>query len=371
MNPSRRKVLKVTGIAVSAHALGLTPAIAQVPAKIIIARLPYNTTHTMYQGASDWFKEEGLTVEYFMSPAGPAVVQALASGSVPVGEIGVGPAIISAVRNLPFVSPALGATCTPKNPWQRIMVRKDSSIRSVQDLKGKKVAVVQRGTMSDLETIAMGKTHGVGLEDIELTLVPAPNMPQVLEQGQVDAIWVLPPFDTVAERTFAARTIVNDSDIIPYVGYNTLTYRSDFVDAYPEAAKKIMKVWIKLARWIDDNPAKANAAVGKAIGVEDDLWPHLRLPYFARNALPVMPNVWHNYHLLVAGKILPPVDDPEKLLDETVVRPTRRITFPAIEELGGMVRDPEIVAMLRASYPLLPKPVESYYSDWEQSIVRP
>ena len=369
MNPSRRKVLKAAGIAISAQALGLNPAIAQVPAKIIIARLPYNTIHTMYQGAKDWFKDEGLTVDYFVSPAGPAVVQALASGSVPVGEIGVGPAIVSAARKLPFVSPALGATSTPKNPWQRIMVRKDSPIRTVADLKGKKLAVVQRGTMADLEMIAMKKTHGIGLEDVELALIPAPNQPQVLEQRQVDAIWALPPFDTVAERKFGARTVVNDADIIPYVGYGTLTYRSDFVDAYPEAAKKIMKVWIKLARWIDDNPAAANAAVGKAIGVEEDLWPHLRLPYFARNALPVMPNVWHNYYLLVAGKILPPADDPAKLFEETVIRPTRRITLPAVEELG-MVRDSEVAAMLRASFPLLPKPVDSYYADWERSIVR-
>ena len=370
---TRREVLKfgagTAALAVGAHTLGLDPAIAQVPAKIVIARLPINTIHTLYMGAGDWFKEEGLTVDYFMSPAGPAVVQALASGSVPVGEIGTGPAMISAARKLPFISPALGAVGTPKNPWQRIMVRKDSPIKTARDLKGKKVAVVQRGTMSDLETIAMGKTHGVGLDDIELALVPAPNMPQVLEQRQVDAIWALPPFDTVAERRFGARTIVNDSDIIPYVGYGTLTFRSDFVDAYPEAAKKIMKVWMRLARWIDDNQAKANATAGKAIGVDEDLWPHLRVPYFARNALPVMPNVWHMYHLLVAGKILPPVDNPEKLIEETVIAPTRRITLPALQELG-MQPDPEIVSMLRAPYPMLPKPTEAYYADWERKLVQ-
>ena len=137
---TRREVLKfgagTAALAVGAHTLGLDPAIAQVPAKIVIARLPINTIHTLYMGAGDWFKEEGLTVEYFMSPAGPAVVQALASGSVPVGEIGTGPAMISAARKLPFISPALGAIGTPKNPWQRIMVRKDSPIKTARGPQG-------------------------------------------------------------------------------------------------------------------------------------------------------------------------------------------------------------------------------------------
>ena len=74
---TRREVLKfgagTAALAIGAHTLGLDPAIAQVPAKIVIARLPINTIHTLYMGAGDWFKDEGLTVDYFMSPAGPAV----------------------------------------------------------------------------------------------------------------------------------------------------------------------------------------------------------------------------------------------------------------------------------------------------------
>jgi len=74
-------------------------------------------------------------------------------------------------------------------------------------------------------------------------------------------------------------------------------------------------------------------------------------------------------HLLVAGKILPPHDNPEKLIEETVIAPTRKITLPALQELG-VQPDPEIVSMLRASYPMLPKPTEAYYADWERKLVQ-
>src|SRR6185312_13853908 len=145
--------------------------------------------------------------------------------------------------------PALGAIGTPKQPFSRIMVRADSPIHDVSELKGKKLALHQRGTMEDLGLAALKKTHGIGHEDLEIVLVPAPNQSQALDQRLVDAIYALPPADTVAEQRFQARTLINTADFIPYIGYGTLAMRRDFVDAYPEAAKKAMKAWCRLCRW--------------------------------------------------------------------------------------------------------------------------
>jgi ABC-type nitrate/sulfonate/bicarbonate transport system substrate-binding protein len=249
------------------------------------------------------------------------------------------------------------------------MTRADSPIRTVADLKGRRLAINQRGSMEDIVLNALKKSHGIGLEDLEIALIPAANQPQVLAEKQVDAIFVNPPFDSVAEQKFGARTLINCSDFVPYLGYGTFAFRQDFVEAYPEAAKGLMKAWIRVCRWIDDNRTAANAAAGAAIGIEENLRPHLRLPYFARNGLAVLPNVWHVYHLLVASKVLDPIDDPAKLIEQSVVEPAKRIGLPALEAVGQQ-NDPEVSAMLRASYPLLPNPVESYHSDWERSLLR-
>src|SRR5215471_8601293 len=303
---SRRTVLGRLGlggglltVTISARALGLSPAIAKVPEKIVIGQVPFNTEVTVYAEANGFFKEEGLSVEYHKAVGGPAVVQALAAGSIPVGDIGVGPALIAAARKLPLISPALGGIGTPKYPFARIMVREDSPIRTVADLKGKRLAVHQRGAMEDLVLPALKASHGVGVEDVEIALVPAPNQPQVLAEKQVDAIFVNPPIDTIAERKFKARTLINVAEFVPYIGYNTFTFRQDFVETYPDAAKSMMKAWIRTCRWINDNQAKANAVAGTVLGVEEELRPHVRLPYFARNGVAVMPNVWHIYHMLV------------------------------------------------------------------------
>ena len=355
---------------ISARALGLSPATAKVPEKIVIGQVPFNTVVSMYvSGETDYFKEEGLSIEYMKAVGGPALVQALAAGSIPAADIGVAPALIAAARKLPLISPALAGIGTPKHPFARIMVAEGSPIRTVADLKGKRIAVHQRGAMEDLVLPALKMSHGVGVQDVEIALVPGPNQPQVLAEKQVDAIFVNPPIDTVAERKFRARTLINVADFVPYIGYNTFAFRQDFVETYPDAAKGLMKGWIRTCRWINDNQAKANAVAGAALGVAEELRPYVRVPYFARNGLAVLPNVWHIYHMLVANKVLDGIEDPAKLIEQSVIEPARRIGLPALEAVGQQL-DPEVAAMLRAPYPFLPKPIEVYHTDWERALLR-
>lgn len=190
-----------------------------------------------------------------------------------------------------------------------------------------------------------------------------------LSEGLVDAIFANLPTDAIAEQKFNARTVINVADFVPYLGYGTFSFRQDFVEAYPDAAVRLMKAWIRTCRWIDDNATEANTIAGASLGIAEAVRPHLRLPYFARNGLAVLPNVWHVYYMLVIGKVLDPVDDPRRLIEQSVVEPAKRIALPALEAVGQQP-DPEVIAMLRASYPLLPNALETYYSDWERALLR-
>jgi ABC-type nitrate/sulfonate/bicarbonate transport system substrate-binding protein len=356
-------------LAAAPRALGIPAmAAAAMPEKIVIGTLPINAAITAYLGDVDYFTGEGLTVELFHGPNGPAVVQALVDGSLPLGDIGLGSAIRASGRGLPLFYPALGAISAPKHPSSRIMVRQDSPIIEVAELKGKKLALQQRGTLEDLGLVALKKTHGIGHEDLDIVVVSGPNQPRALEQGQVDAIYALPPADAAAERRFHARTLINTTEFVPYIGYGTLAMRRDFVDAFPDAAKKVMTAWCKFCRWVDDNDAAAHKAAGTNLVFDEDLRATVRMPYFARNGLPVMPNVWHLYEMLVAGKAMDAVGDPAALFEEAVLEPTRRITLPVLEELGWE-KDAVVKGMLRGPYPLLPKPPEAYYADWEKKLL--
>jgi hypothetical protein len=245
----------------------------------------------------------------------------------------------------------------------------DSPIKNFQDLSGKTLAINQLGTMPDAALGAAGKVFGLAKEKIKLVPIPYPNMPQVLAQRQVDAIYPFPPGDSIAEVRFGARTLTETKDFIPYLGFTTLGVHREFAQRSPETVKKIVKGAVRTDRWIAGNQDEARIAANKFLNIPEDVANKVRMPYFATNGLSVMPNVWHIYHLLVAGGVVTPVAEPEKLMHEYFIEPTKRFTLPAVDELG-ILPDPVVSKMLRASYPMLPKPVEEYYAPWDQRFLR-
>jgi ABC-type nitrate/sulfonate/bicarbonate transport system substrate-binding protein len=360
--------LALLTLSVSARALGL-PASAQTPEKIVLGSLPINPLIATYVGPADFFKEEGLSIEITRFQAGPAMLQGVAAGNVVVADIGLAPAIVAMARGVPIIAPSLTAFSTPAHPFERILVRQESDLRSLDDLKGKKVAILGRGTIPDLILGALQKKSKIRKEDLELVLLPPPSQPAALAQGQVDAIFATPPSDTVAERQYGARTLANGTELVPFLGLTTMAVRRDFAESHPEATKRLFKACIRFARWIQDNEALARSTAAKTLDLPGELGAQARIPLFARNGLPVMPNVWHAYEMLVQAKTLDPHQDPVKLINDAVVEPAKRYVQPALEELG-VQPDPQVTAMLNGEYPLLPKPPASYYADWERRLLK-
>jgi ABC-type nitrate/sulfonate/bicarbonate transport system substrate-binding protein len=368
---SRRDVMRTIGastgwltIFVSARAVGLSAAAAETAPKIVLGKLPLNAMVTTYLGPIDFFKEEGLSVEITASQAGPAINQAIAAGSVVVGDTGLAPAMVAMTRGIPILAPHLGAFVSPARPFERILVKADSPIRTLDDLKGKKLAILGRGTIPELILGALAKKSNIRKEDIELVVLPPPNQPAALEQGQVDAIMATPPTDSVAEQQYKARSIANGTDIVPYLGLAGLVVRRDFAEAHPDATKRLYKAAIKVARWTRDNEAAARSTAMKNLGLPDTLAAQSRLPLFSRNGLQVMPNLWHIYTMMVEAKTIDAHPNPKKLFNDAVIEPAKRYVLPALEELGTQ-SDDQIDAMLTGDYPLLPNPIASYYADWE------
>ena len=369
---SRRDALKTASalltLSASAKSLGLS-ASAQVPDKIVVGTIPIIPVIGSYVGEVDFFKQEGLTVELTRFNNFAPVLQAMAAGSVVAGDIGVPASLIGLTRGLSLMAPFLVSFSTPSNPVERIMVMQDSPIKTLDDLKGKKLAFLGPGTVPDMFLAALPKRTKIRKEEIDLVPMPAPNMPDALAQELVDAIFAIPPADTVAEQKYKARTVANATELVSYTGLGTFAVKREFAEAHPEATKKLLRACIRFNRWIDDNPADARKVMAENLGLPQDLARAARIPLYSRNGLPVMPSVWHLYEMMVQVKTIDPHPDPAKLFNDGIVEPTKRFTLPVVEELG-LQPDPEIEKMLKGEYPFLPKPVESYYADWERRLLK-
>jgi NitT/TauT family transport system substrate-binding protein len=367
---SRRSFIKKTahtGIAAVAFPF-LNLGLARAADKVRIGYLPVNVMLPVYSQKAEFWKKAGLDVELFRAQGGPAILQALLTGDVPVGDVGVAPAIVAASRGFPFYFLTLASVCTPKHPLDRIMVSKESPIKTFKDLRGKTLAINQKGTQPDAVLGAAEKVFGLSKSEINIIPIPYPNMPQVLAQGQVDAIYPFPPADTVAEQQ-GARTIAETTDLVPYIGFTTLAVRRDYADANPAVIKKLIKGAIVGQRWINDHPEESRAVANEFLGIPANIGAKVRTAYWARNALPIMANVWHLYELQVAGGIIKASPDPARMMQSYFIDPVVKFTLPALEEVG-MQPDPVMKQMLNASYPLLPKPAGEYQAKWEKELLR-
>lgn len=288
-SPTRRSALKIIASGAAGYVAASTAvrrASAENSPKIVLGTLPIDPAIASYIGEVDFFKDEGLAVEITRFQNFAPIAQGMAAGSVVAGEMGVAPSIIVLTRGLPLIAPFLSAFSTPDHPFERIMVLPDSPIKTLDDLKGKKLAFLGAGTVPDMLLNGLPKKTKISKQDIKLVPMPAPNMPDALAEGLVDAIFAIPPADTVAERKYHARTIANATELVPYAGLSTFALRRDFADANPETARKLFRACIRFTRWIDDNPLDARKVVAKNLGLPGELAAHMRIPLFARQWAP-------------------------------------------------------------------------------------
>jgi len=365
---TRRAMLTaIAGGAATAVTVSGRTAYAGNSPKIVFGTIPITPLIGSYVGTVDYFKDEGLEVEITRFNNFAPILQAMAAGNLIAADIGIVASIIALSRGLPIIAPFLSAFNTPSHPLERIMVLPNSPIRTLDDLKGKKLAFLGRGTVPDMMLGALPKKTKIRKEDIELVPLPAPNMPDALAQGLVDAIFAIPPADTVAERKYHARTIANATELVPYAGLSTVVVRRDFAENNPEAAQKLYRALIRFCRWIDDNPSDAREAAARNLGLPTDLAAQMRIPPFSRNGLPVMPSVWNLYAMMVEANTIERHPDPASLFNAGIIEPTKHIVLPVVEKLG-LQSDPDMQAMLTGDYPFLTEPPQNYSAGWEQRL---
>lgn len=123
--------------------------------------------------------------------AGPALIEALHAGEIDVGYIGPGPALNAFARSR---GEAIRIIAGASADGVRIVARKDSGIRSMSDLRGKRIATPQLGNTQDLAARRY-LSHVLQQADTS-SILPIPNAEQaaMMVRGEIDAAWAPEPW---------------------------------------------------------------------------------------------------------------------------------------------------------------------------------
>ncbi|PRY96842.1 sulfonate transport system substrate-binding protein [Jezberella montanilacus] len=204
----------------------------------------------------------GVKVTWTEFNAGPVQLEALNVGSIDFGDVGEAPPIFAQAAGAPLVY--AGAT-VPRPRLEAVIVQKDSPIKTVADLKGKRVGY-NKGSNVQYFLVKLLEKHGLKYDDVHSVFLPPPDARAAFEKGAIEAWVIWDPFLASAEITLQARLLANASDIVKNRSYY-FTSRS-----YSEKNADVLNIAIeevnKIDQWVSKNKSAAVTELSKILGLD-------------------------------------------------------------------------------------------------------
>ncbi|MFO1069781.1 MAG: sulfonate ABC transporter substrate-binding protein [Geminicoccaceae bacterium] len=204
----------------------------------------------------------GVSVTWTEFQFGPPLLEALGLGSIDFGTTGDSPPIFAqaAGAKLLYVAaqPAAGSGAG-------ILLPKGSTIQSLAELKGKRVAFAKASSAHNL-TIAALQKAGLTYADIEPVFLPPADARAAFSTGKVDAWTIWDPFFAVAESGEGVRVLALASDIVAQNSF-FLGNRA-YTEANPTIIKAVIEELQAVATWAADHRPEVAEAWSQATGVD-------------------------------------------------------------------------------------------------------
>ena len=248
--PARRLVLPVVALALILSLVTL-PVRAQqkLPAEIRIDFATYNPVSLVLK-QKGWleeeFKSDRVRITWLFSAGSNKAVEYIATGAGDFTSSAGAAALLARANRVPLT----GVYIYSKPEWTAVVVRRDSPIKSIADLRGKKIAAT-KGTDPYLFLLRALHTAGLTKNDVQIFNLQHPDGRVALERGDVDAWAGLDPHMASTELQAGSRLIYRNP---AFNTYGFLNVRDRFAEQYPDAVERVLRVYERARRWVVANP---------------------------------------------------------------------------------------------------------------------
>lgn len=195
------------------------------------------------------FKPEGTRIKWVLSAGSNRALEYLNANSIDIGSSAGLAALLAKANGNPIRTPYIYS----RPEWTALVVPKHSPIRTLADLKGKKVAAT-KGTDPYLFLLRALHTAGLRREDIEHVSLQHADGRVALEQGRVDAWAGLDPHMAASELEGGARLLYRN---VAFNTYGFLNVREEFLASQPQATARVIQAYERARIWTRANPAEA------------------------------------------------------------------------------------------------------------------
>jgi sulfonate transport system substrate-binding protein len=203
----------------------------------------------------------GVAVKWTEFTAGPVQLEALNVGSIDFGDVGEAPPIFAQAAGAPL---AYVAATVPRPASEAVLVPAQSAIKTVADLKGKKIAL-NKGSNVHYFIVKLFEKHGLAYSDLNLVYLPPADARAAFEKGSVDAWVIWDPFLAAAEKALGARVLADAQGVVGNRAYyfSSLDYAAKNADVLTIVTEEINA----LDRWSEGHKGAFAGELAALLGL--------------------------------------------------------------------------------------------------------
>ncbi|EIJ78481.1 nitrate/sulfonate/bicarbonate ABC transporter substrate-binding protein [Bacillus methanolicus PB1] len=212
-------------------------------------------------------EKDGYKVEWKEFSHGYGLLEGLFAGNIDFGHAADGPGIFAQASDKPLV---YAGADLPNPEGVGVLVHKESGIKSIKELKGKKIGALKGGNHHYLAILAL-KDAGLSVDDVEWVFFKeAAEARAAFETKRIDALASYDPFLAAAEIDLNTINLTEGKDY----GYPNRTFyyaNVDFNKEHPELVDLILEAIDESDKWANENKPEVVKLLSKMIGIDEKI----------------------------------------------------------------------------------------------------
>jgi sulfonate transport system substrate-binding protein len=210
------------------------------------------------------FAPQGIAVKWVEFSSGPPMLEAMNVGSVDYGAVGDSPPVFAQSAGAAVVY----AAGQPITNGQGILVPGNSPIRTIADLRGKRIGFTKGSSAHNVVVQTLEKV-GLGYADITPVYLTPPDAGPAFANGSIDAWAIWDPYFAIGETKQNGRILVNASEITKTNSFYIAN--RDFAKSNGRVLQEIIDVTASTAKWAEAHREDVAKSLSAVTGIPLDI----------------------------------------------------------------------------------------------------
>jgi sulfonate transport system substrate-binding protein len=210
------------------------------------------------------FKPQGIEVKWVEFSSGPPMMEAMNVGSIDYGAVGDSPPVFAQAGGAAIVY----AAGQPITNGQGILVPQNSAIKSIADLKGKRIGFT-KGSSAHNITVQTLEKAGLSYADVTPVYLTPPDAGPAFANGSIDAWAIWDPYFAIGETKQNGRILVNASEITKANSFYIAN--RDFAKNHGSVLQQIIDVTTSTAKWAEQHRDEVAKSLSAVTGIALDI----------------------------------------------------------------------------------------------------